>query len=152
MYKKRIGIWVLFVIACLIVQTLTPLIPSTIINIKQSQLDRELQSVIEELAKVEEEVVETGPIVDETIVDGDETVTDQEAEATEMFGTMLSIIAHTAQYIGMLIVIYGIMSLMMGFMREDAEQTSRAITMTVTGAVLIGFKVLLPMIFGTTGS
>lgn len=149
-YRKRIGVWIIFVVACLVLQMIVPLIPSVVINFKQTILDRELQGIIEELHKVGEDETTT-----ETINGSGETtdknVRADEENAESVVGAILDIILMTSKYIGIVIVVFGVFSMVLGFKDEDAERMSSAVSMMVVGSALIGASTLLPQMIGFLG-
>lgn len=151
-YRKRIGIWVIFGVACLVLQMVVPLIPSMAINFKQALLDHELKGIVEELYKVDEEVVVTEPIVNEDKEINDNSEMPNEEKAETAFVAILGIILMTGKYIGIMVVVFGVMNMVMGFKDENAEQMSRAISMMVLGSVLIGVGPLMSNLIGTPGA
>jgi heme A synthase len=147
MYRKRIGIWIIFVAICMVSQLIIPTIPHAIISVKQWSLDQKIEAVIKE-----NEVIKTEPVVDVTNTpDATETPTDGEAnqeQLSDMTTTMIKIITSVARYVGILVVVYGIFMVVLGFRDDNAEAISRAISALVVGAVLLGFSALAPNLFG----
>lgn len=152
LYRKRIGIWIIFVVACLVMQMIVPAIPSVVVNIKQASLDRKLNKIVQELQRVEEEMAETETIVGENIesADGSEMTDDKRLDSA--FGAILSTIMTSAKYIGIVITVFGIFQMVLGFKEENAEQMSSSVSLLVVGVALVGAGTLVPSLFGAPGA
>lgn len=60
-----------------------------------------------------------------------------------LFGNMADIIIKIAFYVGALIAIGGIFSLIVAYKDDNADGQTRAVRLIVVGVVLIGFKTIL---------
>lgn len=145
MFKKRIGIWMLFIAICLAGQALLPALPSTVINFRRWQLDQKIEDIIKE-----NEVVETESVVDMTNPpDATEVPTDSEADQeplSVMITTIVETIISALRYFGIIVTVGGMFMVIIAF--RDDESVSRAMLTIVIGVVLLGFSLLVPNIFG----
>lgn len=64
-----------------------------------------------------------------------------------IFNGMVNVITKIALYVGGLIAVGGLFSLVMAYKDDNADGQSRAVRLIVIGIVLIGFDVLLSLVF-----
>lgn len=62
-----------------------------------------------------------------------------------LFGGVADIIIQIAFYIGAVLIIGGILSLLLAYKDENADAQSRAVRLIVIGGALVGFRPLLEM-------
>lgn len=62
-----------------------------------------------------------------------------------VFGSMADIVIKIAFYVGALIAIGGVFSLVLAYKDDNAEGQTRAVRLIVVGCVLIGFKTILSL-------
>ena len=61
----------------------------------------------------------------------------------DLFGNMAEIIIKLAFYVGAIIAIGGIFSLILAYKDDNADGQTRAVRLIVVGAVLVGFRTIL---------
>ena len=64
----------------------------------------------------------------------------------QLIGSIVDFICNVAMYIGIVIVVTGIFSIVLAYKDDNAEGQSRAIRLAVVGGVLVGLKPLLKVI------
>jgi predicted PurR-regulated permease PerM len=143
MLKKRVGIWAIFLIACLLCNLLVSVVPSIVIGIKQWSLEQELNSIIKE-----NEEAAAKPPIEETNPDDEIEANPEKEAATQMLSTMVEIISNVARYIGIVVMVFGIFNFVLAFRDENSEGLARGVSTLVVGGVLMGFSVIVPMILG----
>ena len=62
-----------------------------------------------------------------------------------LFGNMADIIIKLAFYIGAIVAIYGVFSMVMAYKDENADGQTRAIRLIIVGVMLVGFKTVLQL-------
>lgn len=76
----------------------------------------------------------------------DITVNTEDIDTAALMGKIVGTVLSIFQWIGVLLLVWGVGQLVMAFKNEDADSKSRAIMMIVSSALLIGLKALLTAI------
>lgn len=82
---------------------------------------------------------------DETDGSGTTTI-NKDLDSDALMGGIIDTVLQVFQWIGILLLVWGIGQLIMAFKNEDADSKSRAIMMIVSSVLLIGLKGLLNIV------
>lgn len=77
-----------------------------------------------------------------TLCNGNAVIND-DIDMDELFGSMAEIIIKIAFYVGAIVAISGIFSLVVSYQTENPDGQTRAVRQIVVGVVLIGFRTIL---------
>lgn len=72
----------------------------------------------------------------------------EEVEANAIIGSLLGSILTIASYIGILLLVWGLIMLVLAIRNEDADSKSRAVLFIVVAIVLIAFKSIFAGVLG----
>ena len=62
-----------------------------------------------------------------------------------LFGNMAEIIVKLAFYVGAMVAIYGVFSMILAYKDDNADGQTRAIRLIIVGVMLIGFETVLKL-------
>ena len=132
MIKHRSKIWALFLLVCIIAQLVTSVVGSAVIS--------SVQQAIVEYETKQAEMQATEPTQTEN--------ESEESDDSKILGNIIAVISNVTQYLGIIIVVYGVFGFVLAFKNEDAEANSRSIKMIVIGGALVGSKFIIQTILG----
>lgn len=133
LFKDKYKVWAIIMAVCILAQLVFHVVGPLAIN--------SIQNWIESYEQKQEELKK------EQATAPSEPVTDEEQQTTEALGGVLNILCKTAQYIGTIILVFGIFNFMLAFMHEDADRTAKGVMFMVVGGIMIGISVIFPRIF-----
>lgn len=68
-----------------------------------------------------------------------------------VMGSVLGIIFQIAQYVGIVLCVYAVFSLVLSFKNDDSESKSRSTTLLVVAIVLMGLKGIMGTVLNNIG-
>ena len=137
LFKDRYKVWAILMAVCILAQLVFHVVGPLAIN--------GIQSLVESYEQRQEELEQeqaTAP----------SKPTTEENESTETISAVMNILCRTAQYVGIIILVFGVFNVMLAFMHEDAERTSHGVQYMVIGAAMVGLSIIAPTLLSDTKS
>ena len=131
MLKDRYKLWVLIIVLCLIAQFVVHTVgPGVVDGVKKWSNDYK--------QKQDQIVLEQENSLSEPSTKNEENLT--------IVNESITIILTLARCVGTMITIFGIFNLILALAQDNAEMQYRGMTSIVTGSILVGLSMLVPII------
>ena len=76
---------------------------------------------------------------------------DPSVDSDKLLSQFVSIVVQLARYIGVILLVWGVVMLVLAFKNEDADSKSRAIMLIAVAVVLVAMSTFLTPIFNAIG-
>ena len=135
MLKSRPKTWAIFALVCVATYLISFVVAPWVVSgiTKLFEIDHYESQIKQEQQATEPD--STNPS------DGEEN--SEKNDIQNVTSKMIDIVSSVAQYVGIMVTVFGIFNFILAFKDEDSERTSRGIMLMVMGAAMIGMKAVV---------